>query len=93
MVAPGVKAVCSAAWPASGSVTRIVPATVSVAPPTSSVTVVLFGSPITAGVLAPPPPWIVNEICFWVPSSEVTVKVSSLTSAAPRDCTAELTTE
>ncbi|MGY4330824.1 hypothetical protein ACVW1A_004813 [Bradyrhizobium sp. LB1.3] len=43
------------------------------------------GVPITAASLVP---WIVNEICFWVPSDEVTVKISVLTSLAPRYCTA-----
>ena len=88
--------VWKAAWPASGSVTEIVPEAVRLPldeTPTSSVTVALVGSPIVAGVLAPVPPWMVKDTCFWVPSSAVTVNVSILRSAAPRDWVAELATE
>ena len=53
----------------------------------------LVGSPITAGVVGALPPWIVKEICLVVPSSAVTVKVSTLMSVAPRDCVALFATE
>ena len=47
----------------------------------SSVTSGTVGSPITAASLAP---WMVKLICLVVPSSAVTVKVSTLVSPAPR---------
>ncbi|MGY4330823.1 hypothetical protein ACVW1A_004812 [Bradyrhizobium sp. LB1.3] len=53
--------------------------------PTSSVTSWTTGAPMTAASLVP---WMVKVTCFWVPSSAVRVKVSTLVSPTPRYCTA-----
>ncbi|MGY4330822.1 hypothetical protein ACVW1A_004811 [Bradyrhizobium sp. LB1.3] len=76
--------------PWSTSTIETVPVAYRIGLVASSVTSWTVGVPITAASLMP---WMVKETCLLVPSSEVTVKVSTLVSPAPRYCVAELGTE
>ncbi|MGY4330821.1 hypothetical protein ACVWWG_005238 [Bradyrhizobium sp. LB7.2] len=71
-----VTVVLKAAWPWSASVIEIDPVTERFGAVASSVTSRWVGTPMTAASLVP---WTLNESCFWVPSRDVTVKVSVLT--------------
>ena len=82
--------VLNAAWPWSASEIEIDPVAFRVGLVASSVTSTTVGVPITAVSLTP---MIVKATCLVVPSSEVTVKVSTLVSPAPRYCTLLSATE
>ena len=77
--------VLNADWFWSASEMKRMPEAVSVTGEPFLVTSCWNGVPITAASLVP---WMVKDTCFWVPSKAVTVKVSVLTSLAPRYCTA-----
>ncbi|MGY4368744.1 hypothetical protein ACVW1A_004809 [Bradyrhizobium sp. LB1.3] len=82
--------VLNAAWFWSASEIEIEPEAFRTGLVASSVTSTAFGVPMTAASLTPT---IVKATCFWVPSREVIVKVSTLVSPAPRYCTLLSATE